>query len=134
MTDPLQRGFDAYQAGRFGDAEAAYREALKISPDHPEALMHLGVVLRRLGRLDEAVDCLQRAAEVAPGEFRNFANLAVALQSAHRLEDAIDAYGQAYRLEPRAIRQITVSLATGCTGAVFLDPRRLEERLSAKPA
>tara|TARA_R110002110_G_scaffold85359_5_gene222038 strand:+ start:3892 stop:4290 length:399 start_codon:yes stop_codon:yes gene_type:complete len=126
MSDLRQSAFDAYRAGDFAAAEAAYRKLLAQDPADIDARMTLGVVLRRLGRLDESIDILEDVATAAPDEFRAFANLGLALQTARRLDDAIAAYRKAYRLEPRTIRQIAVNLSALGTGMLFLDPRQLE--------
>jgi Flp pilus assembly protein TadD len=126
MSDLRQVAFDAYRAGDFAGAEAAYRRLLKKNPADVDARMTLGVVLRRLGRLDEAISTLDKVVKAAPNDFRAFANLGLALQTAKRLDDAIAAYRRAYRLEPRTIRQIAVNLSALGTGMLFIDPRKLE--------
>ncbi|CAN0573733.1 unnamed protein product [Laminaria digitata] len=130
MTDLRQAAFDAYRAGDFAAAEAAYRRLLEQNPADVDARMTLGVVLRRLGRLDEAITMLEGAVAAAPDDFKVFANLGLALQTAKRLDEAIAAYRRAYRLEPRTIRQIAVNLSALGTGMLFLDPRRLEAFLA----
>ena len=130
MTDLSQVAFDAYRAGDFAGAEAAYRRLLEQNPADVDARMTLGVVLRRLGRLDEAISTLDDVVTAAPGDFRAFANLGLALQTAKRLDDAVAAYRRAYRLEPRTIRQIAVNLSALGTGMLFLDPRALEAFLA----
>ncbi len=132
MIDFRQQAFDAYQAGDFGAAEAAYRKALAADPADIDSRMALGVVLRRLGRLDEALEMLERSVTEAPGDFRAYANYGLALQTARRLDDAVSAYRSAYRLEPRTIRQISVNLSALGTGMLFLDPRELEAFLGAE--
>ena len=130
MTDLSQVAFDAYRAGDFAGAEAAYRRVLEQNPADVDARMTLGVVLRRLGRLDEAISTLDDVVTAAPDDFRAFANLGLALQTAKRLDDAVAAYRRAYRLEPRTIRQIAVNLSALGTGMLFLDPRALEAFLA----
>ncbi len=51
-----------FNEGEVEDAEAKYREALRMRPGEPEALLALGVLLRVTGRLDEARDALSKAA------------------------------------------------------------------------
>jgi tetratricopeptide (TPR) repeat protein len=43
------------------EALACYEEILKLSPDHPEALVKKGLTLERLRKLDEAIRCYDRA-------------------------------------------------------------------------
>lgn len=49
------------EAGRPAEAEARYREVLRLSPDHDGAHHNLGVALRRQGRLQESVRSIRRA-------------------------------------------------------------------------
>ena len=49
------------EAGRLPEAEAAYREVLKLAPDYDGAHHNLGVALRRQGKLYESVGSIRRA-------------------------------------------------------------------------
>src|SRR6476620_5462684 len=59
----LEQGRIHQQAHRLTEAEAAYRQALELSPDHPETLHLLGLVAYRQQRLPEALHYLQAAVE-----------------------------------------------------------------------
>jgi tetratricopeptide (TPR) repeat protein len=54
------------KAGRYREAEQAYRKALAIDPELPEAWHNLGLVLRRSGRDDEATKAFEKAIELNP--------------------------------------------------------------------
>jgi tetratricopeptide (TPR) repeat protein len=56
-------------------AEAAYRAALGLAPDHAASLNNLGRVLRESGRPQEARACLVHALEVKPDLFQAHYNL-----------------------------------------------------------
>jgi tetratricopeptide (TPR) repeat protein len=58
-------GRDLFNDGEVDAAEAKYREALRMRPGDPEALLALGVLLRVTGRKDEAREVLSRAAAAA---------------------------------------------------------------------
>ncbi len=62
--------------GALRDAEAAYRQALTLSADHPAALSGLGYLLQKSGRMREARILLERAAatEAAPATLSDLAN------------------------------------------------------------
>jgi len=49
------------EAGHLAEAEARYREVLRLSPDYDGAHHNLGVALRRQGRLHESVGSIRRA-------------------------------------------------------------------------
>jgi len=52
------------QAGQAQDAEASFRQALQIDPDHLESLLCLGNTLSDLGRPQEAEACYRRALQI----------------------------------------------------------------------
>ena len=53
--------------GRPELAAARYREAIRLEPEHAEALNNLGVALHAIRRGEEAVDVLRRAVAIAAG-------------------------------------------------------------------
>jgi Flp pilus assembly protein TadD len=75
------------QAGKFGEAESHYRQAL---PGRPTAETHngLGYVLARQGRTDEAVAEFRKAIDVDPKFTPAYNNLAEALVKQGKLEEA----------------------------------------------
>ncbi|MDJ0812363.1 MAG: tetratricopeptide repeat protein [Woeseiaceae bacterium] len=70
VADPafrvLSAAFAAFQAGDIAAAESAYREALAISPRHPNALQSLAAILHATGRQDEAADMYDTLLAVEP--------------------------------------------------------------------
>jgi predicted TPR repeat methyltransferase len=80
--DPDQLIAAAQQHAQRGDvaaAEARYREALAIAPEHLGALSLLGLLLVERGDADAAIDVLERARDIAPG----FAPAQLAIGSAY---------------------------------------------------
>jgi predicted TPR repeat methyltransferase len=67
------------ERGELADAEARFREALAIAPDHLGALSLLGLLLVDRGDVAGAIDLLERAREAAPG----FAPIQLSLGSAY---------------------------------------------------
>jgi predicted TPR repeat methyltransferase len=67
------------ERGECADAEARYREALAIAPDHLGALSLLGVLLVESEDAKDAIDLLERARDLAP----EFAPAQLALGSAY---------------------------------------------------
>lgn len=57
----LQQGVQHQVARRFAEAEASYRQVLRLQPVHADALHLLGVICHATGRYDEAVDLIRRA-------------------------------------------------------------------------
>ena len=74
-----------HQQGRLTDAEAMFREALRINPGYTEAALNLAVTCNDLGKYREAKDVYQRAmtASVYAGVMRS-ASWSIASASASR--------------------------------------------------
>jgi tetratricopeptide (TPR) repeat protein len=87
-------------AGRHHDAAAAYRRALQLRPDYPEAQNNLGLTLTTLGQPEAAEAAFRAAIELRPDFAEAFANLGDSLQSLGRLRDAVGAYERALSLNP----------------------------------
>jgi tetratricopeptide (TPR) repeat protein len=60
-------GVELAEAGKHGEAEARFREALRIRPDFPHAHFNLGMEMERAGRLDEAEAHYRKTLEAMPG-------------------------------------------------------------------
>jgi tetratricopeptide (TPR) repeat protein len=69
-------------------AENEYHEALKRSPDWPEAIVNLGIVYNRQGKTDEAIVAFTRAAELNPQLLGAQLNLAITYFRAQRFREA----------------------------------------------
>ncbi|WP_455378780.1 tetratricopeptide repeat protein [Petrachloros mirabilis] len=97
----LDEGKAHFQAGRLSDAEQAYRLALDLAPQHPEALHLLGLALYRQNRIPEAVTYLTAAAKQQPSSPLYWFNLGVISQKAGHQGEAIEAYRKAVTLNSR---------------------------------
>ncbi len=81
-----------YQAGRVGEATAAYREALRIRPDYPHAHNNLGAIFAEEGELEEAISHYRAALRIDPAYAEARVNLGAALGREGRLDEAISQY------------------------------------------
>jgi predicted O-linked N-acetylglucosamine transferase (SPINDLY family) len=61
--------------GQLLDAEACYRQAIRIQPDFAMAMSNLGNTLKFLRRLPEAIECYRRALEIQPDCHEAHSNL-----------------------------------------------------------
>ena len=111
----LDQGKAHQQAGRLIEAEQAYRQALELSPDHPDTLHLLGLVHYRLNRIPEALGFLHAAIERQSSSPIYWFNFGVVSQKAGRSQEAIAAYQKAVALNPRYVE------AYGNLGNVFRD-------------
>jgi tetratricopeptide (TPR) repeat protein len=85
-------GIARHNAGQINEAWAFYDRALKLAPNHFEALHFKGVAALQLGRPDEAVELISRAVVIKPDIHLFHFNLGVALRAVGRLHDAKQAF------------------------------------------
>jgi tetratricopeptide (TPR) repeat protein len=97
----LEEGRIHQRAGRLPEAEAAYRHALDLSPQHAETLHLLGLVAYRQHRLSDALNYLHAAVERQADSPVYWFNLGVVSQKAGRSQEAVGAYEKAIGLNPR---------------------------------
>ncbi len=84
------------------DVEAAidaYRRAIRLRPDHVEALINLGRLHAEAGQADAANDCFAQALALDPADATALYNLGVVAQDSGREADAIIYYTRALELD-----------------------------------
>ncbi len=64
----MNQGHSAAWDQLWDQAAAHYREALDAIPDHPQALINLGLALYELQDFEQSLSCYLRAARVAPND------------------------------------------------------------------
>jgi tetratricopeptide (TPR) repeat protein len=89
-------------AGRYEEAAALWRRALKVEPTFAYLLGHLALSEHHMGRDDAATGLFARALAEAPQAFSTHANHAVFLQDAGRHAEAIEACSRALAIRPEA--------------------------------
>ena len=120
-----------FEAGRFAEAAALFRDACLVRPCDPTLLHALGAALHEAGRPAEAVGAYRAALAAAPGQAASWHNLGSALQATCDLPGAMRAYAQAYAADPASFPRIAQELAAGRAGQVWLSAAALRERLHA---
>jgi predicted TPR repeat methyltransferase len=102
IPQALQAAFEHYQAGRLAEAEALYREVVRLDPAHADAHANLGATLRRRGEPAQAIAACKKALSLNPAHGRACHHIANALLDQGRTAEAVPAYRQAIALEPQA--------------------------------
>lgn len=89
-----------HQAGRFAQAEQAYRKILSKTPNDVTALYHLGVVLHQQQKNEDARRVLVKTVAAAPDFPEAQLSLGLVLLDLQRMEQAEDALKRALALRP----------------------------------
>lgn len=99
VQDWYHRG-EELEASDLHAAEAAYRHALALAPDHVYAAVNLGALLCEAGRCSEAIEVLGQAIRLRPDEPLLHFNAAIALEDLHRPREALERYDACLKLAP----------------------------------
>ena len=94
------RAEELEEAHAHAEAEAAYRRALQLAPDHADAWLNLGAMLCEAQRCGEAVALYDQALLHCPEEPLLHFNRAIALEDQGRYREAIAGYEACLRLAP----------------------------------
>lgn len=89
-----------HKAGRLNQAEAAYRDALAISPDHAAVTHNLGVVVAAQGNHRSAVGYFDAAIAAEPQYASAHYNRAIAQQALGQSREAIRSFERVCAIEP----------------------------------
>jgi predicted O-linked N-acetylglucosamine transferase (SPINDLY family) len=130
----FERAVSLQKTGLIPDAQAVYRQLLKLAPRHFDALYLLGMSEYHARSYQEAERHLSKAAEVEPRSAKAHLNRGVVLYALGRFEEAGGSYKRAIALDPG------YAVAWNNLGNVCLILQRLEaaienydKALAAKP-
>jgi tetratricopeptide (TPR) repeat protein len=112
--------------GRWEEAVAAHREAVRLKPDFAEAHTNLGNALRHVGRYAEAVAAHREAVRLKPDLAVAHTNLGVALMFQGETGPALAAFDEAVRLKPG------MAVAHANRGNALRNLGRLDEAVAAQ--
>ena len=95
------RGISHERLDNWEQAEADFRKALELNPEHPQVLNYLGysMVEKRIN-LDEALDMIERAVAARPDSGYIVDSLGWVLYRLGRYEEAVEHMERAAELEP----------------------------------
>ena len=89
-----------HRGGRLAQAEPIYREVLRRSPRHVDALHGLGMLALQAGHVQAGADLIAQALAVDPAHASAHGNLGYALHLLGRHEDALRSLDRALELQP----------------------------------
>jgi tetratricopeptide (TPR) repeat protein len=89
-----------HQAGRLADAEAIYREMLKLEPARADALHLLGVIALQCGEPETAIDLITQSLARNPRNTAALNHLGETYRSLGGFDAAADCYRQAIEIHP----------------------------------
>lgn len=95
-----------FQRHRLNEAEAAYREALKVNPSYALAQVGLGHTLIALSRPAEALDHFDRALAVSDQDTTAHLGKGTALAAQGDLDGAIRSFNAALQIDPRLLNAL----------------------------
>jgi tetratricopeptide (TPR) repeat protein len=105
-ADWFNLAFLLEDAGRYDEAEPAFREALALDPKLDRAWYGLGLVLIRQGRHDEAVAALERNTKLQPMSPYGWYQLARVQMERHEPEETRKIIRHLKRFEPKVAAQL----------------------------
>ena len=89
-----------HKDGELTDAERIYRQVLKITPDHPDALSSFAMIEYQNQRFEKAIKRMRQAISLVDNNAGYHMNLATVLDRSGELEEAVTHYGRAIALAP----------------------------------
>lgn len=98
LEDQIDRGYDLHEAGRYQEAEAAYRKALEVHGPDALVFYNLGVLLEDMKRKADAIEAYQAALNVDPLMADGHYNLALLCEKLGKAQEAIRHMAQYRRL------------------------------------
>ena len=134
LDGPQQPGAVLQGQGLLDLADDEFRTALRIKPDHAEAMNNLGVDLAKQGHTEEAIVLYRHAIQIMPEHTGAHFNLGTLLASAGRREEAEAAFREGIHYMPRnALNHLGLGKVLIALGRGEEAGREFQEALRLKP-
>ena len=124
IEETLQKGMAFHNNRQLIEAEACYREVLKVDPDNADAIYLLGLLAEAIGDRDLAADLIKNAIAIQPSNILFHSSLAIILKSQGKSDQAIECYLNALKLDPNHA-DILLGLAS-----LYHEAGKLDEAIS----
>jgi tetratricopeptide (TPR) repeat protein len=98
----IEKALQAMTARKFGSAEKALAEAMRLAPSHPDVLYVRGVLYLEEKNWASARTALEKATQIDPRHARAFAALGMALCDQGKFDAAIEPLEKSLQLNPAA--------------------------------
>jgi tetratricopeptide (TPR) repeat protein len=102
LQSTFAQAIDFHRVGRLAEAESLYRKILATSPEHAEAMHHLGIIALQCNQPAEALQLIGRSIVLAPSAAA-MNNLGEALRAVGRVNEAIESYRKAIAIDARQV-------------------------------
>lgn len=131
---PKEDGDAAFSAGRMGDAEAAYTQALAAAPNDAHTLMERGRARQALGKRAEAAGDFDQAVQAGPANYQTWRFRGIFRLGTNDPKGALEDFNRALDLSPssapllqdRAVAEVTLkdyaAAIVDCTRAIQIRP------------
>jgi tetratricopeptide (TPR) repeat protein/ADP-heptose:LPS heptosyltransferase len=119
-------------AGRFDEALAHYRRAIKLDPMHVAACVQAGRMAQRLARHNEAIEHFQQALAIQPNDEAALIELGHGLLHNGRIEEAIAHGERAVELRPDSAALLIALGKTYCEDQRYADAEGCFRRAIAR--
>ena len=100
VDDLIKLGLQHHRAGQLQEAKVVYEQALKLQPQHPDALHLTGLIALQSGDAGRAVTLIRQAIQQLPWNPGFHANLAQARLALGQFAEAHAAFRRAAELDP----------------------------------
>jgi tetratricopeptide (TPR) repeat protein len=88
----INQGIESARSGNLQEAEASFREAVRIEPSNPRAWNNLALALRKLNRVDDAISAYHQAIRADQNFALAYKNVGVLLEEMQEYARAAKAY------------------------------------------
>lgn len=88
ISEALKLGIEAFNTGKYAEADHHFSTILKVSPDHPDANHNMGVLAVRVGKHEVAIPLLRKAIDVNPSVEHYWLSYVRTLMNLGRQQDA----------------------------------------------